>query len=217
MKTPLPAVALIACLASMPSCGGSANEPAGAAPRENAIARNPADGENAMEAKEEGKPQKSAVEKAATRKVSASGYDITPLPEEKIAELTKDLDPHELNVTCMSGTEYAFTGKYWNWHEEGTYVCKVCGLPLFKSDTKFDSGTGWPSFFQPFDPDHIAELRDDTHGMVRTEVRCARSGTHLGHVFDDGPKPTRLRYCINSASLDFVPKGRPLPPKEGPR
>ncbi|MCA9321366.1 MAG: peptide-methionine (R)-S-oxide reductase MsrB [Planctomycetes bacterium] len=142
---------------------------------------------------------------------SSTGHDVGRLPEAKIKELTKDLDPLELEVTCMSGTERAFTGELWNNKKDGVYLCKVCSLPLFESGTKFESGTGWPSFFRPYDPEHIEEIKDTSHGMVRIEVRCRRSGTHLGHRFPDGPKPTGQRYCINSASLEFVKSGEPLP------
>ncbi len=100
-----------------------------------------------------------------------------------------------------AGTERAFTGEYWDCHDNGTYVCVCCDAPLFSSETKFESGTGWPSFFQPVEGDAVEEDVDDTHGMVRTEARCQNCGAHLGHVFPDGPRPTGLRYCMNSASL----------------
>lgn len=114
------------------------------------------------------------------------------------------LSEMEFYVLRQEGTERAFSGDLWDHHEHGTYICRGCGLPLFSSDTKFNSGTGWPSYFQPISPDAVAEITDNSHGMSRTEVECARCGGHLGHVFDDGPKPTGLRYCMNSASLDFV-------------
>jgi peptide-methionine (R)-S-oxide reductase len=106
------------------------------------------------------------------------------------------------------GTEPPFCGTLLNNKESGIYACRLCGLPLFKADAKFESGTGWPSFYQPIDPAHVAELVDDSHGMIRTEIRCQRCDGHLGHVFDDGPPPTRKRYCLNSVSMEFVPEGR---------
>ncbi|TNE48340.1 MAG: peptide-methionine (R)-S-oxide reductase [Bacteroidetes bacterium] len=115
------------------------------------------------------------------------------------------LNKLEYNVLREEGTERAFTGDLWNNHEQGIYICKGCGLPLFSSASKFNSGTGWPSYWQPIKPEYVTENKDTRYGMVRIEVECARCGGHLGHVFDDGPKPTGLRYCINSVSLDFVP------------
>jgi peptide methionine sulfoxide reductase msrA/msrB len=147
---------------------------------------------------------------------SKSGFEVTRLSQERIDELAKKLTPEEAKIILAKGTERAFCGNLLDNKKEGFYACRLCGLPLFASDAKFDSGTGWPSFFQPYDPAHVDEERDSSYGMVRTEITCARCGGHLGHVFDDGPKPTGLRFCLNSASLTFYENGLPLPPESTP-
>ena len=123
-------------------------------------------------------------------------------------EWRDELSPEQYDVLRRAGTERAFTGKYWDCHDDGVYRCAACGAELFDSATKFESGTGWPSFWQPIAEKNIAKTSDSTFLMERTAVACARCDAHLGHVFDDGPKPTGLRFCMNSASLKFVPRGK---------
>ena len=141
----------------------------------------------------------------ATR-TSASGHDLTPPTPERLTELATDLSPEERRVLLHQGTEPPFCGGLLTNKGDGVYACRLCGLPLFRAAAKFESGTGWPSFYQPFDPDHVKSIMDRSHGMARTEIRCGRCDGHLGHVFEDGPRPTGLRYCLNSASLKFDPK-----------
>jgi peptide-methionine (R)-S-oxide reductase len=142
-----------------------------------------------------------------------SGYNIAPLPAEERKRLAGDLTSAERAIVLLQGTEPPFCGTLLNNKGNGVYTCRLCGLPLFRSDSKFESGTGWPSFTRPYDPQHVRELRDVSHGMVRVEVRCARCDGHLGHLFPDGPPPTGQRYCLNSASLQFTAEGKPLPRK----
>ncbi len=141
---------------------------------------------------------------------SATGFDLTPLrgqARERAADAA-GLDAEERRILLDHGTERPGCGLLLDNKETGTYACNLCGLPLFESGSKFESGTGWPSFFQPVDPAHVREIHDATHGMVRTETRCARCDGHLGHIFPDGPPPTGHRYCMNSAALEFFADGQ---------
>ena len=144
---------------------------------------------------------------------SPSGFDLTPLTAARVEALAADLSPEEKHIILHQGTERPGCGVFLDNKKTGTYVCRLCALPLYTSKAKFNSGTGWPSFFETFDPAHVKELADDSHGMRRVEIRCARCDAHLGHVFDDGPRPTGKRHCLNSASLSFVDEGQPLPLK----
>lgn len=134
---------------------------------------------------------------------SASGHDLTPPSREEKTKLAEGLDAEERRVILAQGTERPFCGGLLAEKRSGVFTCRLCGLPLFRSDAKFESGTGWPSFHTPVDPDHIRYLSDESHGMARTEIRCRRCDGHLGHVFEDGPAPSGLRYCLNSVSLQF--------------
>lgn len=140
---------------------------------------------------------------AAADEGEKEAYEVTKTDEEWRESLT----PEQYRILRRKGTERAFTGDYWDNHEKGVYRCAACGQPVFSSETKFESGTGWPSFWEPVDESKVEEEADYSLGMRRTEVLCSRCGGHLGHVFPDGPKPTGLRYCINSAALKFEPAG----------
>lgn len=140
-----------------------------------------------------------------------SRFDLTPPTSAEHRALAATLTDPERRVLLEHGTEAAFCGAFLDNKLDGVYTCRLCGLPLFRSGTKFDSGTGWPSFFAPFDPAHVRVVRDTSHGMVRDEIVCARCDSHLGHVFPDGPPPTGERHCLNSVSLGFTANGAALP------
>ena len=146
---------------------------------------------------------KSAAADAARPQYSRSGYDLSPMTPAHIAAVVQTLTPEQVDVTQHAGTEYAGTGIYAHEERKGTYVSIVSGLPLFRSEDKYESGTGWPSFTRPIDKDHVILHTDNSGGVPRVEVLDARSGAHLGHVFDDGPAPTGLRYCMNGGAMTF--------------
>jgi len=148
---------------------------------------------------------------ASARPRSELGFDLTPPTPGEREMLEASLTAEEQDVLLHHGTEAPFCGGLLNEKEAGVYCCRLCGLPLFDSPTKFESGTGWPSFFMPIDKAHVRGVEDTSYGMRRIETRCARCDSHQGHVFPDGPPPTRLRFCINSVSLSFVPEGERLP------
>jgi peptide-methionine (R)-S-oxide reductase len=148
---------------------------------------------------------------ATLREVNNMAFDLTPPTETQRRQIVAGLNEDERHVLLQHGTEAAFCGVFLDNKKSGTYTCRFCGLPLFRSSAKFDSGTGWPSFFKPFEESHIRRIRDTSYGMVRTEEVCARCGSHLGHVFPDGPKPTGERHCLNSVSLSFTEEGQALP------
>lgn len=147
------------------------------------------------------------MEHKTDSRMSASGYDLEPPSPAEREQRIRALSAEERRVLLASGTEAPFCGGLLNEHGKGVFACRLCELPLFRSADKFESGTGWPSFTRPFDPEHVRRVRDTSHGMLRTEIRCARCDSHLGHVFPDGPAPAGERHCLNSIALRFIPEG----------
>jgi peptide-methionine (R)-S-oxide reductase len=152
---------------------------------------------------------------SSSPQTSKTAFDLTPPTAEQRRSLEDALSAEEKRVLLNHGTEAAFCGGLLDNKEAGVYGCRLCGLPLFSADAKFNSGTGWPSFTGPFAAGHLTSVSDHSYGMERTEIRCGRCGSHQGHVFPDGPPPSRLRYCINSVSLEFTANGQPLPDRLG--
>ena len=152
---------------------------------------------------------------APARTLSTAGFDLAPPTADERRRIEADLTAEERRVLLAHGTEAAFCGVFLDNKKEGAYACRLCGLPLYRSSAKFDSGTGWPSFFAPLAEDHLKYVRDSSYGMVRTELRCARCDSHQGHVFPDGPPPSGQRHCLNSVSLSFTEEGQPLPDRLG--
>ena len=197
---------LILAMLSAAGCGGT---PPGAKDSNSETLAEGSDGGGAGDAASN---MADDTNKAGPR-MSASGYDLTPITRSD-EEWQAMLTDQEYYIARREGTEYAGTGPHLKNKQEGVYYCIGCGLPLYKSTTKYESGSGWPSYWEPFDPEHIREVTDTSLGMVRTEIECARCGTHFGHVFDDGPDPTGKRHCTNGTVLRFVATGQ-TPPTDG--